>query len=562
MVSIKRTSTEAGHADEQGGQGVAGADDLAGLDLDLDDLDANFGSLDELAESLEILEEGQHHSIGSDEMETSTAAAAAPAAAAASVPPTQTPADRTKLLSQVDVGSRIEVYWTGDKRYYPGTLASRVLSLGPHVYEVQYDDGDYHDLDLREERFRILKDGGSVHKSSALVGKPNKERRADGKWTSIFTDDDDRLMEQLVEKDLAESGRTMVRPGFWEKINNEHFAGRGFTARMLRGRRSNQRKKNKRLASGATKKSNDGGSVHIGSELAIPDGIDTSKLPSGWEDIVQAELKACGMGGDGDAAGEPPTRKRMGYERAAKHYKVAKAVARVLVKIVDANLKEAGINSFSGSGQWSRVFTDDDDRLVGELIAKEHAESGHPRVRRGFWEKINNEHFAGRGLTAQMLICRRSNQLEKKKRLASGATKESRHERTSQVLEGVSRHSFARAEDAIIRDAVTRQIQESGTDKLPAGFWPSVIEAHSMRRDSQQLSKRWYVLKSMVNSDEVVKTSVPLRSSCERDTTGDGKEQKKTSLKGIFSDEERQLVERLVQEELQQCGGERVRRGF
>jgi len=96
MVSIKRTSTEAGHADEQGGQGVAGADDLAGLDLDMDDLDANFGSLDELAASLEILEEeGQHHTIrvGSDEMATSSAAAAAaapaaaPAAAAASVPP-------------------------------------------------------------------------------------------------------------------------------------------------------------------------------------------------------------------------------------------------------------------------------------------------------------------------------------------------------------------------------------------------------------------------------------------------------------------------------------------
>mmetsp|Transcript_18531 Transcript_18531/g.43948 ORF Transcript_18531/g.43948 Transcript_18531/m.43948 type:complete len:516 (+) Transcript_18531:862-2409(+) len=262
-------------------------------------------------------------------------------------------------------------------------------------------------------------------------------------------------------------------------------------------------------------------------------------------------------GGGGDAAGEPPTRKRMGYERTAKHYKVAQAVARVLVKIVDANLKEAGI-----PGQWSSVFTDDDDRLVGELIAKEHAESGRTMVRPGFWGEINNEYFAGRGLTAQMLICRRSNQLEKKKRLASGATKESRHERTSQVLEGVSRHSFARAEDAIIRDAATRQIQESGTDKLPTGFWPSVIEAHSMRRDSRQLSQRWYVLKSMVNSDEVVKTSVHLRSSCERDTTGDGREQKKTSLKGIFSDEERQLMERLVQEELQQCGGERVRRGF
>ena len=149
-----------------------------------------------------------------------------------------------------------------------------------------------------------------------------------------------------------------------------------------------------------------------------------------------------------------------------------------------------------------------------------------------------------------MLEYRRKNQnAKKKKSISSDNAKE-------------SNEPFTDAEDAIIRDAVARQIPKSGTDKLPDGFWPSVIETHSMRRDSQQLSKRWYVLKSMVNSDKVVKTSVPLRSSCERDTTGDGKEQKKTSLKGIFSDEERRLMERLVQEELQQCGGERVRRGF
>ena len=107
---------------------------------------------------------------------------------------------------------------------------------------------------------------------------------------------------------------------------------------------------------------------------------------------------------------------------------------------------------------------------MGELVAKEHAESGRTIVRPGFWEKINNEHFAGRGFTAKMLESRRSNQLyEKKKRLASGAAKESRR---------------------------------------------------------------------------------------------DGKEQKKTSLKDIFSNEEQQLMERLVKEELQQCGGERVRPGF
>ena len=169
----------------------------------------------------------------------------------------------------------------------------------------------------------------------------------------------------------------------------------------------------------------------------------------------------------------------MGWQSAAKHYKVSQSVARFLVKIVDANLKEAGIDSWSINGPRPSMFTKNDDRLVGELIEKEHAESGKAKVRPGFWEKINNGHFAGRGLTAKMLERRRGNVLSRrKKRLSSSDARE-------------SSEPFTDAEDVIIRDAVARQIQESGTDRLPHGFWPSVIETNSMRRDSHQLSKRW-----------------------------------------------------------------------
>ena len=39
-------------------------------------------------------------------------------------------------------------------------------------------------------------------------------------------------------------------------------------------------------------------SLPVSSALVLPNEIDTSKLPDGWEGIVRAELKACGFGAD------------------------------------------------------------------------------------------------------------------------------------------------------------------------------------------------------------------------------------------------------------------------
>ena len=395
-------------------------------------------------------------------------------------------------------------------------------------------------------------------RKKSLSSDDGKERRH-----NIFTDDDDRLVEELVAKEHAENGKPRVRPGFWERINNEHFAGRGLTAKKLENRRNNQNNREKKsLSSDDAKESSE--PFTDAEDAIIRDAVarqiqesGTDKLPDGfWPSVIEAH-----------------SMRRDNLQLSKRWYHLKNKVSSDKVvktsvplrssserdttgdgKDVDANLKEVGIASRSS------IFTDDDDRLVEELIEKDLAESGKTIVRPGFWEKINNENFVGRGFTAKMLKNRRKNQtVRKKKSLSSDDAKESRHERTSQVLEGVT---FTHAEDAIIRDAVARQIQESGTDKLPVGFWPRVIEAHSMRRNSEQLSKRWYILKNKFNSDADGTTSVPLRSSSERDTSADGKEQKNTSFESNFSNEEYQLMERLVQEELQQCGGERVRPGF
>ena len=499
---------------------------------------------------------------------SATSSSSTSSAGASSAAPTATKEDqKTKLLSQLRVGSRIEVWWTGDKKYYPGTVASKVPGGGEHEYFVNYDDGDHHDLDLKEERFRMIKGGRS------------------SKLPSSLTD----------------------------------------------------------------------------SNLVVPDEVDTTKLPDGWQDILRAELKACGLGADedyqrqleaydssDDDAGEPPTppptRKRMGYARAAVHYKISHSAANILVKIVDVNLERAGIDTSRSN------FTEDDDRLVEELIAKELEESGNRMVRRGFWEKIHQEYFAGRGFTVKMVIDRRKNQLVKKNQMSNGTRatgkesgssagsigptantnndddrnslsgkkfthtdlklmarlvekelketngdrvrygfwgkvvedhfagrgftaeqlrnyykkkKEPRMNEMEEKTKDVSGDHFTDAEDSIIRAAVARQKQESGSDKLPLGFWPRVIKAHSMRRDAKQLSKRWYHLKQ--TSGATLKaartTTVTVTGEDQEMSSGSGEEEQ-PALPGGFTDEEYQSMERSVREELKVTGNERVRPGF
>ena len=416
-------------------------------------------------------------------------------------------------------------------------------------------------------------------------------------------------------------------------------------------------------------------SVPVSSALVIPNKIDASKLPNGWEGIVRAELNACGLGAEeeyqrqleaydssDDEAGEPPTppptRKRMAGDMLAKHYKVSQSAAKVFVKIVDINLERAGINTSRS------IFTEDDDRLVEELVAKDLEESGKTRVRRGFWERIHKEYFAGRGFTAEMLISRRRNRVARKNqkpkeesrsstvhsmaptdetsstkanandddhdspsenrftdadfklmtRLVQKEIEEtngdrvrhsfwgkvvedhfagrgltacqvqdhykSKKKRQMKVTNGAKKtravsDPFTDAEDVIIKEAVAQHKRECGSEKLPLGFWPSVIKKYSMRRDAPQLSKRWYILRktNTGNTNAGVDVPMPRQSSSKRTTTaalagedkevpnGDGEEEK-TALPRGFTDEEYHSMERLVQEELKVTGSQRVRPGF
>ena len=277
---------------------------------------------------------------------------------------------------------------------------------------------------------RHYKFSNSAAKALVKIIDTNLEKAGINKSRSIFTEEDDRLVEELVAKDLEESGKTRVRRGFWERIHKEYFAGREFTAEMLVSRRRNQ-------LSRKNQKSRVESRSPAGSILVVAPTNDTN---------------------DDDP---------------------------------DAN-----------SGD---KLTDTDLEVIAELIQKNINMSKGKRVQvqSGFWAKVLQDHFTNRGLSAKQL---QDHYSYKKRQMKN--SKGVKNDKSSGL--------FTDAEDAIIRDAVAQQKQESGSNKLPHGFWSSVVKKYSMHRDAMQLSKRWYILKNVDQS------ATAFNDKCKANTTHGG----------------------------------------
>ncbi len=63
------------------------------------------------------------------------------------------------LTTAIQVGNRVEVYWSGDEECYPGTVDSYDPESGK--YEINYDDGDKESLDLDKHTWRLISDNQS-----------------------------------------------------------------------------------------------------------------------------------------------------------------------------------------------------------------------------------------------------------------------------------------------------------------------------------------------------------------------------------------------------------------
>ena len=97
-------------------------------------------------------------------------------------------ASQLKLLSDIKVGTRLEILWPDDNTYYPGIVkAHHSMVSGKYgsiedkgfIYTIHYDDGSEETLNMAHERFRIIN-------VSAETTRRSSRRNAKKKWDASF----------------------------------------------------------------------------------------------------------------------------------------------------------------------------------------------------------------------------------------------------------------------------------------------------------------------------------------------------------------------------------------
>eukprot|EP00854_Cymbomonas_tetramitiformis_P008950 gene8949-biopygen9116 len=86
------------------------------------------------------------------------------------------------LATEVTVGTRLEVYWEDDDKFYPGVVKNFNDDGAAHVV---YDDGDEETLNLSEEKFNILLCEGENEQNKERGGD-YKENKRGGETQNFF----------------------------------------------------------------------------------------------------------------------------------------------------------------------------------------------------------------------------------------------------------------------------------------------------------------------------------------------------------------------------------------
>ena len=82
-------------------------------------------------------------------------------------------------MLRVKIGCRVEVFWSEDDCYYPGTITKlrENILTSKKPFFLQYDDGEAEWIDLRDHVFRIIK----KEKKEEPVATPDKVDSAEPK---------------------------------------------------------------------------------------------------------------------------------------------------------------------------------------------------------------------------------------------------------------------------------------------------------------------------------------------------------------------------------------------
>ena len=112
-----------------------------------------------------------------------------------------------QLWQQVTLGTRVEVYWPDDKRYYPATVTAQRNADSKSVFTLSYDDGEVERVDLATEQFRLLKEKPAASKKRRIQEESEEEEfeledsASEGGEESAYEHDDEAAHESDEDED-------------------------------------------------------------------------------------------------------------------------------------------------------------------------------------------------------------------------------------------------------------------------------------------------------------------------------------------------------------------------
>jgi hypothetical protein len=82
-------------------------------------------------------------------------------------------------MAQVEVGTRVSVWWVGDEEFFDGTVTRRrnPAKISKKPFYVEYDDGDNEWIDLAEHKFRLLRESSQKHNSESEVEESRRSTK-------------------------------------------------------------------------------------------------------------------------------------------------------------------------------------------------------------------------------------------------------------------------------------------------------------------------------------------------------------------------------------------------
>lgn len=123
------------------------------------------------------------------------------------------------------IGTKVEVFWPKDKKYYPGTISEYFTDS--NKYKIKYDDGEIEILDLKKENWRIISNENTPAANIASIRSYLSALHASSVPTNEFTNSRKKELDGLLAQGVflpvpkSESyGHRIFGCRFVDKIKN------------------------------------------------------------------------------------------------------------------------------------------------------------------------------------------------------------------------------------------------------------------------------------------------------------------------------------------------------